>query len=895
MKPERILLLFLLLIPAFGAQAQKEANIWYLGNHRTLDFNVQPPVVRQGGPDGWRSGIVATHSDSEGKLLLSSDGLKVWNRNNELLGQLQELEFYQGEVQMVPHPGDTKILYVFYKSPTAHSYWGIYYSTVDLDGNNGKGSILTKHQLLHTDGHGGFSITRNGTSSTYWLVTDRNDNVTPVGTDRIYAYKIDVTGVKPTPVISSPLPIGFANDYKLSPQGNKLAFSRGHEPGLGFADFDLETGEVSNMLLIDYRYYYVEFSPSADVLYAVRDSSVYQFSLCSDNEVTMFYTKKLISSQGPILGRPQLAPDGKIYIPQIGTENYAVIHQPNRLGQACDLRLADLLIGKLVHERLPQFLTNYFYKAHAGPMVEADAGEDKVVCAGEGVKLGKTNNSTLTYHWSPSLYLDDTLAALPVFRYTERAITSIRKFKFVLSVTGEFCSMIDTVEVTVQPLPEQPLITGSPSVCPGVEEVTYQTEGKEGLQYQWLVAGGTVVAGNGTSSIKVNWGASNPAARVELLVKNAYGCASSKAVLPVRVNPLLQTDKPFGDTAVCVNDNVKSYQIPFTNGSVYTWESRGGEIIAGQGTSIATVRWGGMGLQQVWVQEKSITRDTICFGTSDPLMVRVFRDSAAIAVQFVTINEQQMQDVDLRWEYRNFPRLAPSLQVQRREEGANAWVTVKEMPVTVTSFSDPRLPTHEKYFGYMVQGRNQCGEIIQSPVHNTVLLEGTSDPRAEEITLQWNRYLGWEQGVKHYELWRRLDNEDTYRMVQIIPRDELNYRAISGKNGFVHRFRIMAVAAGSAYASWSNEVIIKFEHALTIPNVFTPNRDGYNDFFFIPKLELYPENELVVFNRWGKEIYRRRGYQGEWDGSGHAPGPYYYLLSLSRGNLKLKGWVEIIH
>lgn len=40
---------------------------------------------------------------------------------------------------------------------------------------------------------------------------------------------------------------------------------------------------------------------------------------------------------------------------------------------------------------------------------------------------------------------------------------------------------------------------------------------------------------------------------------------------------------------------------------------------------------------------------------------------------------------------------------------------------------------------------------------------------------------------------------------------------------------------------------------ITIPNVFTPNGDGSNDLLVFENLEYYPNNKVVVFNRWGQK------------------------------------------
>jgi gliding motility-associated-like protein len=68
------------------------------------------------------------------------------------------------------------------------------------------------------------------------------------------------------------------------------------------------------------------------------------------------------------------------------------------------------------------------------------------------------------------------------------------------------------------------------------------------------------------------------------------------------------------------------------------------------------------------------------------------------------------------------------------------------------------------------------------------------------------------------------------------------------------------------------------ELELTIPNVFTPNGDQFNQTFEIPDLDKYVENELVVVNRWGQKVYEEKNYSGGWDGGNLSDGTYFYIL-----------------
>jgi len=74
---------------------------------------------------------------------------------------------------------------------------------------------------------------------------------------------------------------------------------------------------------------------------------------------------------------------------------------------------------------------------------------------------------------------------------------------------------------------------------------------------------------------------------------------------------------------------------------------------------------------------------------------------------------------------------------------------------------------------------------------------------------------------------------------------------------------------------------------ISVPNVFTPNDDGFNDVFFIDGLEVYLVNDLQVFNRWGQMVYEQSGYQNDWDGTDVngdkvSEGTYFYILNATR-------------
>jgi gliding motility-associated-like protein len=81
---------------------------------------------------------------------------------------------------------------------------------------------------------------------------------------------------------------------------------------------------------------------------------------------------------------------------------------------------------------------------------------------------------------------------------------------------------------------------------------------------------------------------------------------------------------------------------------------------------------------------------------------------------------------------------------------------------------------------------------------------------------------------------------------------------------------------------------------IVVPNVFTPNGDGFNDNFVVQYLaELYPNSKLYIYNRWGRRVYKSENYQNDWDGEKLAEGTYFYTLFVSDGTEK-KGTITLL-
>jgi len=93
------------------------------------------------------------------------------------------------------------------------------------------------------------------------------------------------------------------------------------------------------------------------------------------------------------------------------------------------------------------------------------------------------------------------------------------------------------------------------------------------------------------------------------------------------------------------------------------------------------------------------------------------------------------------------------------------------------------------------------------------------------------------------------------------------------------------------YSALTFGSVLRGNGAITVYTLISPNGDGKNDTLIIEGLETSPDNELILFNRWGVEVFRKKNYDNSFngisngrvtlDGSSELPvGTYFYVLKL---------------
>lgn len=101
----------------------------------------------------------------------------------------------------------------------------------------------------------------------------------------------------------------------------------------------------------------------------------------------------------------------------------------------------------------------------------------------------------------------------------------------------------------------------------------------------------------------------------------------------------------------------------------------------------------------------------------------------------------------------------------------------------------------------------------------------------------------------------------------------------------------------SSSASITIEVRDDFQ-AVKPNNLITPNGDGVNDLWVVENIDAYPNNTVQIFDRGGRVLFTKKGYNNTWDGTINgqplAEGTYYYIIDFGTNKLKQKGFITLV-
>ena len=192
--------------------------------------------------------------------------------------------------------------------------------------------------------------------------------------------------------------------------------------------------------------------------------------------------------------------------------------------------------------------------------------------------------------------------------------------------------------------------------------------------------------------------------------------------------------------------------------------------------------------------------------------------------------------------------------------------------------------------------------IVQQPPPLVIVFPGQDirlnveiEPNHQHLNIQW-QILRTPTGN-----WEDLNESDNFRGVTT-----QNLTLVNPQESWVPwQFR---AAIGSTAYFCAPLIFSQITHLdyqpLRIPNAFSPDNDGKNDFWTIEGLGKFPNHQLTIYSRWESVILNEAPYQNDWGGElrtsygnanseSVAEGTYFYILDLGNGQPLLKGFIYL--
>jgi len=176
---------------AHATFAQKQANHWYFGRRAGIDFNTGSAVALTNGEINTREGCATLSDANTGNMLFYTDGVKVYNRNHQGMPTGFGLSGNYSSTQsaiIVPNPGDAQKYYIITVSILGGA--GLSWSEVDMRLDAGRGDVVasTKNTLLLANTTEKLIAVRHKNGADFWIITHGANN------SLFYVYRITAAG-----------------------------------------------------------------------------------------------------------------------------------------------------------------------------------------------------------------------------------------------------------------------------------------------------------------------------------------------------------------------------------------------------------------------------------------------------------------------------------------------------------------------------------------------------------------------------------------------------------------------------------------------------------------------------------------------------------------------------
>ncbi len=838
---------FLFLVPLFAGiirvDAQKEQNIWIFGDHQGVDFNGSQPVAFLS--EFWQHEGCASISDRNGQLLFYTEGTRIWNSANNLMenGHLWNTQaqrdfrsFSQTQPAVIAEmPGKQGRYYVF---SNLEDIPYLFYSVVDMRGNNGLGKVVSLDSVYTGVKTEKMAIVQ-GNACNFWLVI-----VLRNGIRNAYEVTGDRIDTVPKQSIGGNLSLCDIGELKFSPNGLKMALAC-YRGGVELFDFDPETGISSNPRLLDRseELYGLCFSPDNSKLYVDRGNTqqVFQFDLSQPDIAASKINIVPKNDSAFDVGHLKPGPDNRIYHINRIVRNGSFVHKalnvilyPDSPGMACRYTIdavplpgkpGDIGLGLPNEVGIIRPKDSFYTK------------QEITVCFRAKLKLSVPASSFLL-QWST----DDTTREIEVTNgghywvsylngckyYTDSFhVTFKSKALPLLSATGGFSCFDQKKDTAV---------------------IRMQGDDSTLFSFSWF--------DEHDQPVRMLQGKKNGDTLAPAAPGNYRVAVSSPDGCDTVIDFTIDASPPFKvafdvDSFLCAG---KEYLFRnTTEGEVETWLwDFGDEFTVSQQHPVHTFLY--PGIYKVYLtgwNDKGCTDTFVKTITVDTTIQIVWTSDKQHICRGETVHLQIEHDIPG----------ATSILWGIGEEGWMSSGTTglqhafeRDGSVKVTVKAAFRACPNQEYTDYIT-------------VHSIPLIDLGADTSlclgSDALLL---RNLALNTGKVHYQ-W---STGDTTGFISVTQPGHYNL-TITGNNGCTAK-EYIDVQKGCY---------------IDMPNVFTPNGDGINDYFFPRRVlsSAVTNFHMLIFNRWGQMLFETYQYKGlGWDGRFNAQeqpeGTYIYKIEI---------------
>jgi gliding motility-associated-like protein len=464
------------------------------------------------------------------------------------------------------------------------------------------------------------------------------------------------------------------------------------------------------------------------------------------------------------------------------------------------------------------------------------------------------------YQWSPALYLDNTTSASPMARPDSTITYS------VIGRDNNNC-FADTGTVTLRVRPIDIIIDGPTSACEPAN-LTFKGKVSNGdtstVTWSWDFGNGVISTAQNPSAQKYLKAGSYP---VKLFVSTSSGCSGSKETI-AQINPV-PTVNVGPDSVICKST---SLTLTATGADSYTWDFKPTLNCLNCPSPVAkpdsTTMYGVTGRTSFGCS----SRDSLVVRVNQPFKMTIgLGDTLCLGESSILVanGAQTYQWTPSTW------LVNPSAGTTK----ANPQNTITYQVIgkdSIGCFADTGRITLQVYPKPQID--ILAGAAINLNVGSKVTLDTKNSP---DIT-KWV----WTPAVG-------LTCINCPNPVAT-PKETTTYTVSATNNGG---------------CTTSDDVIVTVicnDVNIYIPNTFSPNEDGVNDYFFPRSSSIFTVKTFRIFNRWGQLVYQKNnfnsnaaeeGWDGKMNGQKLTPDVYVYAIEILCGNgsiIPVKGNITLI-